>query len=130
MKVIVQNNQEAFDLALAKTVEQGSASYDGSDCMYSADGKRCPVGHLMPDDADAELASLDNTLASGGSTDVETMVKDGHFDIGSVSLPLLIAIQKAHDEAALDERDDEEDFAWIFKRNMDRVASKFKLKVN
>lgn len=92
MEVVV-NNQEAFDKAYAGLSAQGFAQSSlGDRCKYRGpDGRRCAVGHLIPDDEYREEFDrpFSGLLLYG--------VRRQCPSLSGVSLRRLIELRRAHD---------------------------------
>lgn len=92
------NYQEAFDKALTGIRAQGGPSMRGTLCMYrSDDGRKCGVGHLIPDEAytwgmeGKKASEIPIARAAGADDTAYAFYKDRCF---------LEELQNAHDFAA------------------------------
>ena len=114
------NMQEAFDKAYLGVVAQGEPSLGRNRlrCKYRGDKKaRCPIGFLIEDKdykRSMEGIKIDFLLYNRKLPDY----------LSSLNVVFLVMLQRAHDEAT-----SYSDFTEQFKRNMNRIALIYELKV-
>lgn len=118
-------NQEAFDKAVAGLAAQGfKRSVGGPDgfeqCVYRGkDGKKCALGHLIPDDL---YRPRIEGMGAGNP-----LMRPLLFELG-LSIEFSRALQSAHDSAyTIDAHDKQIDAPETMKAMLRRVADKFGL---
>lgn len=89
------NNQEAFDKAVSGVLKQASKSFDfDHGCRYRGpNGLKCAVGHLIPDEIYKPEMEIGIASLYQENLEITMLFKD-------VSLPMLRALQRAHDNSS------------------------------
>jgi len=130
LKLKVNTDQEAFDMAYSAIVEQGCASVDNMDvCSYRGkNNTACPIGHLLECDEE-ERGNLDRSSLNGTSYGIEGLVNREIVDNGNVNVSLLVDIQRAHDISA-PKKLFSRNFVTRFRKRMMEVAKYRQLSVN
>ncbi len=88
------NNQEAFNIAYTRLIEQGQPSSSNSSCYYSRNGLKCAIGHLIPEDIAQKWDALDDSSISRMS--FGSIYAAGLADC---NVQFLTDLQDAHDQS-------------------------------
>jgi hypothetical protein len=112
--------QQIFNRVWRHIIKQGGPAMDGNTCAYRAkNGRKCGIGALIPDDV------YEKRIEGMGVNDLEGLfLKKCRLPATDNDLFFLGEIQDCHDKTC-----DYHDFIDAFKKEMRRVAKKYKLTV-
>ncbi len=116
-------NQEAFNKAVIGVFKQGGASMNERKvCAYRGpDGRKCAIGHLLADD------QYDKRFEGQGIGEYRLFGSIARSGYASVSVDLLVALQKAHDSSARIAKTDDAEFLELFASDIISIADEFDL---
>jgi hypothetical protein len=109
-------DQQVFDFVAGKLLAQGQGAMVRGNCVYRCeDGRKCAVGHLIPD-------ALYSDRMEGNNVD---SVYFPAIRADSAKLSLMQCLQQAHDWAADAGRtdDSQDEFLTLFKNRMRSIAA-------